>query len=372
MKQFQIKLLFINFISLSLISLPSIAYEEILTPYKSARALGMGGATISTGLYEDNFFGNPARMTQIPETRVDLFHWLVETNDETLGNVSSILDFAGGDTNLANITDIAGRNSHVRFQMGFPGFYLPRIGDGPWTFAWGTFLNTQIGAALRQSNRLEPIGIAEIGTHFNLSRTFLPDNSLSIGINWHNRFKGGIDTSIGLVDVFQGLSFDSDSIFGYGVNIDGSLGAFYTLPFHPDMWDFDIGLSINNIVSKTIQLKQPEINSSILDAPRSVNIGFTAYRLEAGPFMEPVISIEFLNIGQSNGGSFFRHLHIGGEIDWSVLRFRTGFYQGYITAGIGLETSAFQLNLATYGEELSLNTGGRQDRRFVAQLGFSI
>ena len=42
------------------------ALDQIIRPYQSVRSAGMGGVRITTGLYDENFFNNPARVTANP------------------------------------------------------------------------------------------------------------------------------------------------------------------------------------------------------------------------------------------------------------------------------------------------------------------
>jgi hypothetical protein len=65
-------------------------------------------------------------------------------------------------------------------------------------------------------------------------------------------------------------------------------------------------------------------------------------------------------------------VHLGGETHWRSLAGRLGFNQGYLSAGIGLDVHYFTLDFATYGEEIGLNAGTMEDRRFILTLGAHI
>ena len=68
----------------------------------------------------------------------------------------------------------------------------------------------------------------------------------------------------------------------------------------------------------------------------------------------------------------YKTIHIGTEEKWRALAARLGLNQGYFTAGVGLDIGFFDLNLATYGEELGMNAGTIEDRRYALELGFKI
>src|SRR3989338_8732400 len=99
----------------------SHAFEQIIKPYQSARSSGMGGVVIMTGFYDENFYGNPARMADNPGNRVQLLDVMGESNRSTFDTVGDISG-GGGDT-LSKIGPTTGRNNHGRLQTSFPGFY---------------------------------------------------------------------------------------------------------------------------------------------------------------------------------------------------------------------------------------------------------
>jgi len=79
-----------------------------------------------------------------------------------------------------------------------------------------------------------------------------------------------------------------------------------------------------------------------------------------------------IDFGNNPNGSLYRTLHLGGETHFSILVPRVGINQGYLAAGLGIDLKIFQLDLATYGEEMTLNPGGLEDRRYALRLGFQI
>lgn len=65
-------------------------------------------------------------------------------------------------------------------------------------------------------------------------------------------------------------------------------------------------------------------------------------------------------------------LHLGAETQLWVLIPRVGINQGYLTFGVGFETRLLSIEYANYGEELSLNTGGLENRINAVRLAFHI
>jgi hypothetical protein len=127
---------------------------------------------------------------------------------------------------------------------------------------------------------------------------------------------------------------------------------------------------------------------------RNLNLGVSATRATWGVFTHTSFAFEVTDIGnnsndvnaptpssdpgqatdanQYGAGSVFRMIHIGAETHWKLVALRAGLNQGYLAAGLGLDLRFFTLDFATYGEEMSLNAGGIEDRRYALQLGFQI
>src|SRR5271169_3114507 len=111
-----------TFLTLSLISVAQ-ADDQIIRQYESVRDMGMGGLKITTGLYDDNFFGNPARATANPTWRFTIFDPSVMVDNHLVANLNSFVG-SGGDT-IQKVADTAGENNHARIQTTMPAWYLP-------------------------------------------------------------------------------------------------------------------------------------------------------------------------------------------------------------------------------------------------------
>ena len=72
-----------------------LALDNIIRPYQSARSSGMGGVKLTTGLYDENFFGNPARTSANPRFRFTFLDPMFEVNGQALKTASTLAQ--GGD-----------------------------------------------------------------------------------------------------------------------------------------------------------------------------------------------------------------------------------------------------------------------------------
>lgn len=356
------------------------AQDEIIRPYASTRSAGMGGVTYTTGLYDENFFANPARVTANPEWKISLLDLMAEISSSVPGAVNTLVN--GGSSFYKNIGAAAGTNYHVRIQTGFPALYIPPSGDEKWAFAVGLFMSTQADINLRQSFNIDPLVVTDIGPAFSAARMLLDDDSLSVGATAHLDYRLSSNTAYSFTDLIQGLSLSPTQTGGQGTEIDFDIGATYAFThYHP--WDLNLStaLAINsllggkfsNINFKPIQSGGAATPSGLpVVQPRTLNFGASAQKPTLGPLQNSVAAFEISDIGNNSNGGLFRTFHLGGETHFGRLAGRMGINQGYLCLGLGLDLKFVNIDVATYGEELSLNSGGFEDRRYALHMTFQI
>ena len=356
------------------------ALDQIIKPYESVRSSGMGGVTLTTGLYDENYFGNPARVTDNPTWRVTILDPMVETNSN-IGN--SIKAVNGGNSVYSKLGADAGQNNHFRLQTTMPSVYIPPGTDGKWGFAFGLITSSQVDIDLRRSFSVDPTGIVDIGPALTVGRRLLEDDALSVGTTAHVTYRLSTNQDFTLVNLISGQSLSPSSTGGQGGMIDFDLGLTYKFKhFHPADLNFSVGGALDNVLGGNFNnLKLPFVKNSSgnptpankpIPEPRRGGFGFSAERENFGILHNTVAALEFQDIGNNPDGSLFRTLHLGGETHLSLLALRAGINQGYFTGGVGIDLKIMTLDLSTYGEEMSLNPGGLQDRRYAAKLAFQI
>lgn len=354
----------------SVLIAPTFALEGIVRPYQSIRSAGMGGVRLTAGFYDENFFSNPARVTANPRWKVQLPDLLFESTATTFKTIGTLIS-SSGENFLGKLAGTAGENNHVRIQTTFPGVYIPKE---KWSFAFAMISSSQADIDLRRSFNIEPTFLTDVGPAFNVGRKLLENDALSVGITAHATYR--IFTNITFLDLIKGASFSPSKSGGEGAHLDFDLGATYELPWKPcEGVDLSAALAINNLFGgKYSNLGFKPFNLSALPQkqPRSLGFGVAARKAELWKFTDAVLALEFTDIGNNPNGSLFRTVHLGGETHYGVLRGRVGINQGYFALGVGVQTRAFEFDLATYGEEMSLNVGGLQDRRFAVKLSFQI
>ena len=143
-------------------ALPALAQDQIIRPYQSVRGAGMGNVRYTTGLYDQNFFANPARVTANPKWKVTLLDPMVEVSAPVPGSIGGMVH--GGSDFYKQLGEQAGENYHARVQTTFPSIYIPPGDENDrWGFAVGLISSTQADVNLRRSFNVDPSVITDIG-----------------------------------------------------------------------------------------------------------------------------------------------------------------------------------------------------------------
>lgn len=351
----------------------SFALDNIVRPFQTVRSAGMGSVRYTTGFYEENFFANPARTADNPTWRLDIFNISVEANNHLINNLSEV---TGGGDKVAAAANAAGENQHMRFQTMFPAVYFPRIFSSKYSMALGFFSSWQNDISLRRTLSLDPTSYMDAGLAMSLARRF--NERLNVGLTLRAMQRIATDGNFTTVDYIKGQSFSNFvDHAGEGTIIDFDAGVTHDIPWEPRGWKLQSAFAINNVMGgqPNKPFKLDLVKKAGLDAPknpRTVNLGVSGSK-PLLIFSSFTGAFEITDIGNNPSGSMFRTFHAGAEAglaDWVF--FRAGINQGYLCAGFGLDLPVFKLDLATYGEEMSLNVGGLEDRRYALKISFAI
>src|SRR5262245_19629290 len=85
------KTLLFSLLALFFITDRASAYAPIIREYQSTRSVGMGGLRYTTGIFEDNFFANPARSADNPENLFQLPKFTLEAGSDAIKTASKML-----------------------------------------------------------------------------------------------------------------------------------------------------------------------------------------------------------------------------------------------------------------------------------------
>lgn len=347
------------------------ALDGITRPYLSVRSTGMGGVRMTTGLYDENFFNNPARVTANPESKFTLVEVAAETNLATATFVPSLLSSSNP---LSTALGTLGVPLHARVQFVLPAYYLAPHGFRKYGLAFGITSSFQLDAIVRRNFEADVRAFEDIGLSVTYGRKLLAYDTLSVGITSHVIARGGINAALSLFDLLNGVAINLPSFVSVGSMIDFDLGATYRL-FHFRRFDINVGAAVQNILGgayNNLPVSIPQFSSSTTAQPRSFGGGVSLTREKFLIFKDSVLALEMTDIGNNGVGSIYKLTHLGGETNLGPLALRAGLNQGYWTAGIGFNLKYLTLDATSYGEELGLNAGDREDRRYAVNLGLHI
>ena len=362
----------LSLLSIILFSSETFALDHIVRPYQSARSAAMGNVRYTTGLYDENFFGNPARAVDNPKWRVDLLNFLVEANTGLLGNVDS---FTKAGDRVENIASTAGENNHVRVQAVLPAVYVPHMFSEKHSMAFGLISSTQADISLRKNYSVDPVAVTDLGPAVTYARRM--NEHLTLGITGHYIYRMSTNQTFSTIDYIKGKNLSAKDAAGQGTKIDFDLGLTQKIPWNPRSWKLLAAFATNNVIGQDFGSGGLKLSKSVtatpMKQPRTYNFGVSGTKEGLLKSNYLTTAFELTDIGNNPNGSLFRVVHMGAEMNyWDWLNLRAGLNQGYLAAGFGFNLPLFKLDFATYGEEMSLNVGGQEDRRYTVRIGLSI
>ncbi|RYZ71946.1 MAG: hypothetical protein EOP09_03915, partial [Proteobacteria bacterium] len=225
------------------LSSPAHALNQMVRPFQSARSAAMGNVRYSTGLYDENFFGNPARAADNPTWRVDVFNLFVEANNSSVKNVGKLTE--GGDK-LKNFAETAGENNHARIQTVFPAVYFPTFFSKRSALQLGFITSSQVDLDLRKNFNVDPVAVVDAGPALTYARRVIQDR-LTVGATAHYMYRVATNNSYSTIDYISGKKFSLDNAAGEGSHFDFDLGLTHKIAWKPQNWKLESAFTVNNI-----------------------------------------------------------------------------------------------------------------------------
>lgn len=367
-------LFYLGLISTLVITFSSsaLAISPIVRSYQSVRAQGMGNVRYTTGLYEENFFGNPARISENPSNMFQLPKFSFEAGSQTLSSLNTLL--GGNDGGLSTVSDVVGKPISARFQFLFPAYYQKEFINSQWSLGVGLLANAQMVGQVSQSGVVNPTTVLGGGPAITVAHRLLPEDRLSIGLTTHIEFRATSGNAFSIIDFLRG-SVASSLRGGSGIGLDFDLGTTFRPHWGLGGFNYELGFAINNLLGGAYDNLGGKIkgwSGKPTASYTSYNFGVAARKDRFWFFNSYMMALEFTDIGNNKNGSLFRSIHFGAEGKWKSIALRTGINQGYLCGGLGFDFGFFAMNLSTYGEELGLNVGSFEDRRYSLDFGFQI
>jgi hypothetical protein len=353
-----------SFISVAIISIsllaPVTSHAETPEFYEGTRELGMGGAY--TGVVDDStaVLTNPAGLGKIRDVTITLADPQLEGSftDTQIMNSSNATQMTDPQTLLNNLNQNKGVPFHLLGQV-FPSIVGPNFGFG--------ILGKESYDAMVDST----------GTNFQLNYT----RDFAAALGFCLRFFGGI-VKIGVAgrvidrtQINQTLPANSttlsmSSLESEGLGVGTDLGLILAAPI--------AGLPSLSATVRDVGGTSYNLTNGMFDSTSS-RPAMTPSTIDGGLSVFPILSnhvrmsitAEYHDIATaSTEQDQIRRVHAGVEFNFADFFFLRGGMNGrYWTAGVELSTERFQLQAASYGEEVGTYPVNQEDRRWVASIG---
>ncbi len=323
--------------------------------YKSSRGQGMGGAHISAVNDETTVLINPAALGKLRGHYLTVLDFEMEVNAETQAMVG--FDFLRGidpQTVLDDLNEEPEATYHLKSQLFLA--YAKR------NFSFGFYGNAVTDAYIDPTLIL-PFQIDfknDLAFILGFNKRFL-EGRFKIGANL--RAINRVELKGGFPIFSQNLSLNDDATEGLGVASD--LGVQIAAP-----WKWLPTLSavvrdVGNTKYSTDGLINPDADKPE-ETKMSLDAGFALFPISHN-YSRFTITGEYRDLLSSNDlkNSSARY-HVGFEWNsYDTFFLRAGMNQGYWTAGLELSFLKFQLQLASFGEEVGNETEKKESRNYI-------
>jgi hypothetical protein len=353
--------------------------------YTSTRALGMGNAFIAVADDFNALFYNPAALALRKNSQ---FHGFVRAGID--GEYPDFIDKVENadkapDPTQATADVIAeyyGKHLYSRVPTVGGVWVRPRWGIGfiPADLSIDLAMNQLLGPSVAVNAYLDTTLAYGYGRFVNWGKL---KNQLAVGgtIKAIHRayFSDVVNAGTLAVDseVFdpkkaaEGMTVDMDIGFMYVPTIKNAFVKKYMKP--------TFAAVIRNAVDYGFPMQFRVFNKNNPPEPAKLQRRFDlGTKLELCKFwvFDPKLAIDIRDMGHDNW-TFKKGAHAGMEFYWTMYNWWKGHWsaglnQGYWTAGFGARLGVFQLDLASWGEEVGTRDLPLESRRYIAEIAIDI
>jgi hypothetical protein len=359
----------------------SIDYS-IHEEYISTRAMGMGNAFTAVADDFSAIFYNPANLAWREDGHLRMFI-RAGASPEALKLFNEINDVKkeSSDDQIQGYSDLIARHygDHFYYRVPTIGMVWARPGWGialiPADLSLDASVHRDAGPTLNV-NMYEDTTLAVSYAH---ALHWLPKTH---GLAWgmtaksiHRIYVGQALLAAQLANggsvwntsqADEGLTFDADMSLSWKPPGANSGNFKYIAP--------SFALVGRNLVDYGFKQNFHFLNKNSGEPPklqRRLDLG-SKWELPKFWVFDPHVAFDIRDIGYDQW-SLKKGYHAGAEFYWKMFNWWKGYWsagvnQGYFTAGFGARMAFFNMDLATYGEEVGTDKSPQQSRRYMAEL----
>ncbi len=345
--------------------------------YVSPRALGMGNAFVALADDYHALFYNPAGLARIEEAQVNL--GLGALLDSKVNAFVNDINSTAGSGKVEDITDFLSKN--------YGNYYSARASlGGAWVRPnWGLAvipLDFTVNMAIHQLAGAALDVIAYQDTTIAYGRgwdvKWFEQDRMSLGITGKFVYRAYLNKALLAADLAMDKEILRVSDMGEGFTADLDFGMLWTPKVSPDsLFTYfrpSFGFVARNILdygfTSNFHLYDSKTSGEPEKLGRRFDIG-SSWELPDFWVFKSRLLADLRDMGHKNF-TFAKGSHLGMEFNWKMRSWwqggwRIGLSQGYFTAGFTGKIGIFNLDLATYAEEVGPSDEPKASRRYVAK-----
>ncbi len=364
-------------------------HSRIHHPYQSVRALGMGDAFTAVSNDYSAMFYNPAALARRDQLQINMsLDFAGSKTFSDLGQEFSKTNTSNSSDKFLEVSNLLANNYGKPFMLRTSLLHGIIVGEGwglavlPMEFTFEGKIHNQVAPSLNVR------AYADTTLAYSYADNFRGDymGKLSWGTTFKVVNRGFISKQISALDLAQNSNLLQKEDVTEGYTYDLDLGFLYTPALPGDGWWYmfkmarpTMGVVVRNLAETGFARSAGLINKQLSEYPEKLS-----RVLDLGlKFEYPSLwifggrgAIDIRDIGH---GSFTlrRAFHLGFEFDWAVSSwwrgaYRIGVNQGYPTLGFSALFTVFNLDLATYSEEVGSIDQPKENRMYAVKLNIDI
>lgn len=329
--------------------------------YNGVRSLGMGGVSAAVVNDETALLANPAGLGKLRDYFVTVADPEIELNGRTQVMVgTNLTQFMDPQAVLDLLNQNLAERFHQKLQL-FPSFVVQNFGIG----LYGNYVTDAYVDAGQTNYELYYRNDMAFVMGFNFR---IWDGRIKLGMNLKAVNRILIDRT-DISPASTGLSLNGLASEGLGVGSD--VGLIMSAPWK---WLPTLAFVYHDVGGTSYNLTNGMFLNTSTRPPTELATLDAAIALYPimGKSTRTTFSVELKDaLSETDTEDINRRLHYGIEFNFSdALFLRGGMNQNYWTAGAEIAMFNYQIQLATYGEEVGTAATPQEDRRYIFKFAY--